>query len=83
MTSLVTSFQNLAVALDALEQQLDDKIGDLHSSRDALDQVQRQARAAAQSARAASSELAASIDELKAMIAADAASTERQEGADG
>ncbi len=70
MSALETSVQTLASALDALENRLSEKLADASADADAVEATQRQARAARAHLHEASTGLAASLAELRALIEA-------------
>jgi len=71
MSPLEGAFARLAGAIDALETKLDQRLDDLEATRDAHELTRRRARIAGAYTRSAANELAASIDDLKALMDAD------------
>lgn len=68
MSILEEAVKTLAAALDSLETRVDDRLGDLSHSADALDSARGQARAARHHAGEASTTLAQAIGDLKALL---------------
>jgi|GEM_PF-4163182 len=68
MSALESSVQTLADALDKLESTLEERIADAAADADAVDAARRQASAAKSHIGDASEGLAASMDELRALL---------------
>ncbi len=68
MSILEQAVKNLALALDSLEAKLDDRLGELSNTTDAIDAARGQARAARLHAGEASTTLAHAISDLKALL---------------
>lgn len=79
MSALETSVQTLADALDKLETTLDERIADASADADAVDAARRQAGVAKTHITDASEGLAASMDELRALLS----TPEAEEASDG
>ena len=69
MGTLETSVKRLAVALDALEDTLGERLTDLGARNETIEQAKIRARTAKTQASAAAEDLADAIRDLKALLA--------------